>query len=374
MSSFSKTLKIISFVLLGLIGLIILIVGGYVIYLCCQYYRIPDNETINITNNINANIQLNTQYTISTFNIGFGAYSQDFSFFMDAGELKDSTKTCGTGSKAKSKETVLANTNGAIDAIKSLDSDFMFFQEVDTKANRSHFVNQFEMLQNAYTQYSSAFANNFHSGYLFYPILDPHGASDAGLATFSKYNIETGLRKSFPIDESFPAKFFDLDRCFSVYTLPINGSTKKLILINLHMSAYDEGGKIRAKQLETLNSFITNEYEKGNYVIAGGDWNHDIANSSDIFESNEKKPEWVAKITSDNIPSSFTFAKATNAPTCRSTDIPYTKDANGNIVNYRVVIDGFLVSNNIQIDFVENIDLDFKYSDHNPAQMKFTLK
>lgn len=373
MSTFSKSLKIIAIILLSLIGLVILVFGGYVIYLCCQYYRIPDNTEITVNNNISTNINLNTQYTITTFNIGFGAYSQDFSFFMDSGELKDGTKTQGTGSKAKSKEEVLKNTNGAINAIKSINSDFMFFQEVDTKANRSHFVNQYEMLQNAFNQHSSAFAYNFHSAYLFYPILDPHGASDAGIATFSKYNIESAVRKSFPIDESFPAKFFDLDRCFSVYTLPIANTDKKLILINLHMSAYDEGGVIRAQQLEKLTAFVSAEHEKGNYVIAGGDWNHDIANSSNTFESGEKKPEWVATINDEDIPAHFSFAQAINAPTCRSTDIAYTKDANGNIVNYRVVVDGFLVSDNVRIDSVENIDLDFEFSDHNPAKLQFTL-
>ena len=46
------------------------------------------------------------------------------------------------------------------------------------------------------------------------------------------------------------------------------------MLINLHMSAYDEGGTIRAKQLEMLNAVLSEERAAGNYVIAGGDFNH----------------------------------------------------------------------------------------------------
>ena len=65
---------------------------------------------------------------------------------MDSGEMKDGTKVSGKGSKAKDKNTVLYNTNGAIDVISNVEADFMFFQEVDVKATRSHKVNQLEML------------------------------------------------------------------------------------------------------------------------------------------------------------------------------------------------------------------------------------
>ena len=110
------------------------------------------------------------------------------------------------------------------------------------------------------------------------------------------------------------------------------------------------------------------EYNKGNYVIAGGDWNHDIANSSNSFETQQKVPEWVKAIGEEEIPEHFSFAQDTSVATCRSTDMPYKKG-----VNYTVVLDGFLVSDNIQINSIENIDTDFEYSDHNPAYMTFTL-
>ena len=184
----------------------------------------------------------------------------------------------------------------------------------------------------------------------------------------SKYQISESVRRSFPIDESFIQKFFDLDRCFEVNYLPIQNSDKQLVLINLHMSAYDEGGRIRAQQLEMLLTFMQGEYNKGNYVIAGGDWNHDIANSFNSFETQQKVPEWVKAISEEEIPEHFSFAQDTSVATCRSTDMPYEKG-----VNYTVVLDGFLVSDNIQINSIENIDTDFEYSDHNPAYMTFTL-
>lgn len=369
-----KVLKCIFIPLICIILALVLTVGCYVIYLSCQYYRIEDNLTITTENNSSALLTLGTQYTITTYNIGFGAYTQDFSFFMDTGVMKETgQKTQGTGSRAKSKESVINCTTKSAEAVAEYTPDIMFFQEVDTSAHRSHFVNQYEMLTEKFPTYGTNFASNFHSGYLFYPLTNPHGSVNAGIATYSKYKIDSTVRRSFPIDESFPSKFFDLDRCFTVNKMPIEGSTKSLILINLHMSAYDAGGVYRAKQLKMLTEYMEQEYNDGNYVIAGGDWNHDIAESKNLFPTDEEVPEWVGVINKDDLPEGFSFASATNVPTCRSTDIVYTKKANGSLVNYSVVLDGFLISPNVTNVQTQNINTDFAYSDHNPAMMKFTL-
>ena len=370
-----KVLKVLGITLLCLILAIAIIVGTYAIYLSCQYYRIEDNQTLDITNNKQALVTTNNKYSISTYNIGFGAYAQNFSFFMDTGTMLDGTEVAGTSSRAISKDNVEFNTIGAMTTIAELNPDFMFFQEVDTDSHRSYFVNQYESLQSAFTDYSSSFAVNFHSGYLFYPVTNPIGTCNSGIATMSKYNIENSTRKTFPIDESFINKFFDLYRCFVVNRLPIEGSDKELVLINLHMSAYDEGGVYRTQQLELLCDFIATEYTAGNYVIAGGDWNQDIANTIDYFPSNQLIPEWVFSISLDELPQGFSFATARNVPTCRGADIPYKViDKSQNYLeNYSVVIDGFLVSDNVQVVNVTNIDTDFMYSDHNPVYMEFIL-
>lgn len=366
-----KIFKITAITLASLIGFVILLVGGYVIYISCQYYRIEDNLTLEIKNNQTLNIQTNQNYKISTYNIGFGAYTHDFSFFMDSGKMKTGKEVTGKNSTAKSKQVVLDNTTGAINVAKELNSDFYFFQEVDVRGTRSHDVNQLEMLQSIGQNYAYTFAENFHSAYLLYPFNDPHGANTAGVATLSKYKIDSSTRISYPIDNSFPNKYFDLDRCFSINRLKLENN-KELVLINSHMSAYDKGGKIRQQQLAKLNAILTEEYEKGNYVIAGGDFNHDIANSLNLFETEQYVPEWVFQLEADDLPANFTFAAATDDPTCRSTDIPYTKG-----VNYTVVLDGFIVSDNVQVESVTNLvdgkSVDFMYSDHNPATLTFSL-
>lgn len=110
-------------------------------------------------------------------------------------------------------------------------------------------------------------------------------------------------------------------------------------------------------------------------MIIGGDFNHDIAESLNTFKTMQKVPEWVYVFDKSKLSSYFTFATSNLNPTCRSTDIPYTEG-----VNYTVVLDGFIISNNIEKISVENIvsidskDVSFMYSDHNPVILKFKLK
>ncbi len=358
-------LQILSTVLLA----IFLTVLIYVLYISLQYSRIEDNKNIKINNNQSALVKVGEDYTISTYNIGFGAYSQDFSFFMDTGETLSGKKTYGNGSVAKDLKTVKKNTSGAVNTIYEQNVDFALFQEVDVKATRSHKYNQYKHIQNKFASYSSSISMNFHSAFLFYPFANPHGKTDAGIVTLSKYNINSAIRRSLPIDESFPTKFFDLDRCIQITRLPISENDKELVIINAHLSAYDKGGKIRKKQLKLLNEILTTESAKENYVIVGGDFNHDIAGSSGLWESNFKKPEWVYELSDSNLAKGYRFVAATNAPTCRATDVKYVKGE-----TYVVVIDGFICSSNIETIRVENIDNDFQYSDHNPALLKFRLK
>lgn len=355
-----------------ILSILILLIGGYLGYVMLQYYRFDDVIELRIDKNSdNVVVSLNREYTISTYNIGFGAYNHEYSFFMDEGYMKDGTYVSGKYATARSKDIVLENTNGAIKTIKNLDADFMFFQEVDKEATRSYKVNQYEMLMNSFSDYSSVYSSNFHSAYLLYPFNDPIGKTEAGIVTLSNYKMKNATRYKLPIDESFPTKFFDLDRCFMITRYSVSGG-KELVLINVHLSAYDEGGVYRKKQLELLNKILKEEREKGNYVVAGGDFNHDIANSLNSFKSEQKIPEWVYVLQNSDLAEGYSFATSKNIPTCRSTDMAYTKD-----VNYSVVLDGFIVSDNVMVTSVENITQDnnelFLYSDHNPVKMKFVL-
>ena len=272
--------------ILGIIlAILILVVAGYLLYIIIDYNRIPDKKENKINNKAteSATVPIDQQLTITSYNIGFGAYSQDFSFFMDGGKY----------SRAIDKKHVLDNIQGVIDTIKKEDVDFAYFQEVDTDSTRSYHVDQSEMISEAMDQSNMAFAVNYHSSYLFYPVTKPHGKSNSGIMTLSNYEIDSSVRRSLPVPTSFPDKFFDLDRCYSITKVKTDNG-KYLCLINLHLSAYSKDDSIRERQVKMLSEDMQKEYDAGNYVICGGDFNHDmIGNSYEIFdnEKNDYKEE-----------------------------------------------------------------------------------
>ncbi len=374
-----KIIKAVGFSLLAVVLLFALIVGGYVGYVAIQYYRIEDNLALTVDNSPTSCVQTDTQYTVVTYNLGFGAYSPEYSFFMDTGVMDDGTEVAGIYAKGMSKEDVQKNVNGQIGVAKNLEADFYLFQEVDEKADRSYKINMCESLRGNLAQYGSVYAENFHTANLFYPFNDPIGVTNAGIMTFSRYGVSGSVRRSFPVTSAFIDKLFDLDRCFSISYLPVGSGEVKLALINLHMSAYDKGGLIRAEQLKMLNGVLAEERAKGNYVVAGGDFNHClIADNFDsdgealsYFESRQKTPDWVKNsvLRQDEIAEGFKLVASMNEATCRGADIPYEKG-----VNYVTVIDGFIVSDNVEVISNATVDTQYAYSDHNPVKLCFKLK
>lgn len=359
-----KIIKITAITLAAVLLACILLVGGYVAYVAIQYNRIPDLLELEIENaEGRVSCTAGETYTALTYNIGFGAYSPEYSFFMDTGVMDDGTKVVGKYGKGISKEDVERNTQGSLSVVQAANADFVLLQEVDEDSTRSYHINQREAF--SLEGYSRIYAENFHSAYLLYPFHDPHGKSNAGILTLTRYQAESSVRRSLPLATDF-SKFFDLDRCLSVTRLPVEGSERELVLINLHLSAYDEGGKIRALQMELLNELLSAERDAGNYVVAGGDFNHLLRETD--FPDQQQTPEWIAYFPADTLAEGFTVYAPENAPTCRGADLPYTKG-----VNYTCVIDGFLVSDNVEVKAVQTVDCDFAYSDHNPARLEFTL-
>ncbi len=358
-------------ILAVLVAAIMLTLGIYVVYMQLQYYRIEDNLSLETENTQVQKLAADGKYSVVTYNIGFGAYNHDFSFFMDSGTMIDGTAVTGTMSRAQSAEIVNDNTNGAVSVLQNADADFYFLQETDRDSTRSHRIDQTQLVRDAFTDYSYVFAQNFHSAFLAYPFHEMHGFVNSGIVTLSRFASDSALRRSYPVDNSFFTKFFDLDRCFSVEYLPIEGTDAQLVLINSHMSAYDEGGIIRAQQLNMLFDTANEALANGDYVIIGGDFNHVLGDGADSFETQQLTPEWVAKLSDDDIPSGFSIVHAANeaqTATCRSTDIPYEKG-----VNYTAILDGFIVSDNLTA-VAENIDTDFAFSDHNPVKLTFEFE
>ncbi len=332
---------------------------SYLLYVVISYDRIEDMQKLKISGNATDAVPVNQTLSLVTYNIGFGAYSDDYSFFMDGGEY----------SRAFSEKAVLKNTKGALDAVNSVNPDFVFFQEVDIDGDRSYHVDQSAIISKGMTGYDRVFAQNYDSAYLFYPFNEPIGANKSGMMTMSRYNITSSVRRSLPIESSL-YKFLDLDRAYSVSEVP-TANGKKLVMYNVHLSAYTSDGTIANEQLKMLASDMKKQYEKGNYVIAAGDFNKDLLiDSSKYFErKGDEDFTWAKPIDTSLLPTGFTVHTGSNLPTCRNADSAYRGDG----TDFVLSVDGVIISPNVKTVSVNTLDVGFKYSDHNPVKMEFVL-
>lgn len=358
--NFKKILTI----LLTIVSILSVVVLAYVGYVYFSYARIADNLPVEITQK--AKIEqatIDKEYTITTFNIGYGSYTPDYTFFMDGGKQ----------SKAVSKESVIENISGIIDTTKTIDPDFALFQEVDEKATRSRSVDEVTQITQQFNDYSSVFATNYDSAFLMYPILDPIGKSKSGILTLSNTAIEESVRYSLPIETNFN-KFFDLDRAFTISKIPVENG-KYLMIYNVHLSAYIKDQEIQKEQVHKLFDHMENEYKKGNYVVGGGDFNHDLLESSTETFKNDTTEEytWLQPFPKKELPENLQVAALSETkktvPSVRNLDKPYK---NGE--SFVALIDGFIISDNVENISGKVTDAEFKNSDHNPVEMIFKLK
>ena len=196
------------------------------------------------------------------------------------------------------------------------------------------------------------------------------GKIHSGLFTTTGFAVTSADRIALPCPFTWPLSTANLKRCLLVTRHPVAGSGHELVLVNVHLEAYDDGeGKIA--QTRQLMDFLQEEYQKGNYVITGGDFNQ-------IFPGGQKAwpnthPElWTPGVLDTDMLGGFGCAYDLTVPTCRLLNQPYDPSDTVNTQYY--AIDGFLISPNVEVSAVKTLDLGFENSDHNPVLLTVSLK
>lgn len=300
------------------------------------------------------------EFSILSWNIGYGALGDDADFFLDGGKEV----------RASSKERVHENLQNIIKKIKALNSDIAMLQEVDVNSKRSYGINQSRIISNNMNGTESSFATNYKVPFIPYPI-PPIGKVEAGIQIQSKFSIDKVCRIQLPVPFSWPERLGNLKRCLLVGRIPIKDSKKDLVMVNLHMEAYDNGSG-KTAQTNELFKLLEKEKAKGNYVIAGGDFNQTFS-SANILKYKGRKGTWKPGIINiEKYKKNWQFVMDTVNPSCRSLDRPF-KNADKKSFQY-YVIDGFILSKNIKVKKYKNMNLQFKNADHNPVLLKVELK
>ena len=112
--------------------------------------------------------------------------------------------------------------------------------------------------------------------------------------------------------------------------------------------------------------------EKGNYIICGGDFNHDLK----ATEGARITMEWAQPLPRTRLAEGVHFpiddldpeVLANMHDSGRNTDQPYQEGE-----TMTVTLDGFIVSDNVKVTSYEVLNTGYRYSDHEPVVMKFVL-
>lgn len=347
-----KFLKILLGVLLAAAAAAVCLV----LWLTVREYRPADVERLEILGEPGQKrVPAGESFSVLSWNIGYGGLGEKADFFMDGGE-----------SVRSAEADVQRYLGGILQTQREVAPDLTMLQEVDLDSSRSYGLDESAAL----AQGAHVHALNYSCDFVPYP-LPPIGKVHSGLmTTASDFAVESARRIALPCPFSWPVSAANLKRCLLAAELPIEGSEAKLVLVNLHLEAYDDGEGKRA-QTEQLRSFIQAEYEKGNYVIAGGDFNQVFPGSLELWPNSHPELWEPGVLEPELLPEGWRFACDLETPSCRLLNQPYDPaDAAG---TQYYVIDGFILSPNVDLETVKTLDLGFENSDHNPVLLSVKL-
>ena len=345
------------------LAILILLFIILIILLTVTEFKPADKESIEISaasEKTADTVSLNTDYELVSWNIGYCGLSSTADFFMDG----------GSHVRENSENQVYDNLSAVNLFLSEEDPDFIFLQEVDRSSMRSYGVDESAYLAGGLNDMNTAFAANYKCLFIPYP-WPPIGYIHSGIMTFSNVTLQSAERIQLPCPFSWPVRLANLKRCLMVSRVSIAGSDKELVLVNLHLEAYDDG-EGKAKQTQMLKEILQEEADKGNYVIAAGDFNQTFSNTDSSAYPLIDSSYWQAgEINVSEFDSSWQFLMDNSVPSCRSLDKAYRSADKDNFQYY--VIDGMILSDNIEVKEMKTVDLDFEHSDHNPVTLRFSL-
>jgi endonuclease/exonuclease/phosphatase family metal-dependent hydrolase len=360
----SKPVTII-LIFFGTVFLLFILAGTGILWLSSKEYKPADRESVPVSPLLSLKPSRFQPIELIIWNIGYASLGAKEDFFMDGGK----------GVRPREAGIVEENVRAIQSYLSAVAPDIIFLQEIDVNSKRSYGINQVEYFSRAWKG-SSAFALNFKCPFVPVPFPDFIGKVESGILILNNYGSSSAERISLPSPFSWPERIAQLKRCLLVERIPIqeNGSAAngaELVLVNLHLEAYDSGGAGRIAQTRVLAEFLKAEYEKGNYCVAGGDFNQVFPAYKDVYPIQQSEFFTPGIVDDSLFGGGWILAADPSSPSCRSLDKPYS----GNRENFQFyMIDGFILSPNVELISVKTQDLDFRNSDHNPVKLTFSLK
>ena len=294
------------------------------------------------------------QISITTWNLGYAALGEGADFITDG----------GTHLRALSAGDIATATGHIATTARSFGSDFLFFQEVARAGFLTRNVPLLATLESALPDYTPLFWPGLH---LSEPP-DPLALAN-GPALFARHM--TPEIRALEIPQEAGSYLLGIKRYMGVLVteIPIRNSRHNWVLVNLHLSAFDPNANTRRAQARTVLEFAQREYDKGNYVVLGGDWNMRLRDTDFAHSTAQEYLEWLVDFPQNMLPDGWKIAIDPARPTVRTLQKPYVAGE-----NYTAIIDGFITSPNVAVVRVSTLDTGFRDTDHQPVTGVFRAR
>ncbi len=351
-------MKILFSVIAGIILIPALAFGLFLLYInLTDYQPEPVEELSTLYASVNPGLDTEN-ISLITWNIGYAGLNSDMDFFYDGGHrVRDS------------KEATRDNLNQIITFMLANPADIWLIQEIDFNAHRTYGLDQSAILGQALRDYHQTKAINYKVPFVPVPLREPMAKVLAGQTTLSKPMPRLARRYGYPLIAGWPDRIFLLDRCFIETRFELQNGAE-LVVLNTHNSAFVKNQLLMDKELEVIRNKMLREFELGNYVIAGGDWNMNPPDFRPSEGYGGHRFEAVpVSIPAELLPKGWQLAYDSSIPSNRFLDQSYVKGT-----TRTTTIDFFVVSPNISVKSVKAIDLDFGPSDHHPVKLEVALR
>lgn len=238
-----------------LIIFIVIIIALFIIFTIVVDYKPKDIIKIHINHGATVKkVPVDEEIVIASYNIGYGGTDRSEDFYMCGGK----------GTSLVQKSIVQRNIKHISEEIMNIDSNILLLQEVDSNSKRSGYMNQTQIIRNILKNMDSVSAYTHKSEFIPIPLKEPMGKIESSIMTFSEFKIDESKRFKLPDNIKWPTKGFKHDRAI-LESILLTENGKELIIVNIHLSAFDKDAKVRREQLEFINAHIESHLNKGNY-------------------------------------------------------------------------------------------------------------
>ena len=289
---------------------------------------------------------LPARLTVTTWNIGYAGLGASSDFIADG----------GTSLLPPSAQAVEANLSQITNTIANDRADVLLLQEVASSGMMTRWVAVRQAIARQLVGRQTFFRPDVASWGIPWPLRTSHGTILA-----LKANPSSAAVEPLPGEPGLLAGYLRRRYALQIVRVPIAGKASQWAIANLHLSAFDDGGKTRRAQVQAALQFAASEYAKGNHVVLGGDWNMVLSDPKWPSTTVVKYLFWIFDFPRQELADGWSIAVDPTTPTVRTLYQPYVPGE-----NFVTSVDGFLVSPNVRVESTTTLDNGFSCSDHMP--------